>query len=409
MKKIKSIMLILLISITFGIYKVRAFSINAKTSVYVNSSVAVKIDARGLIGRFDILSSDQSILAGSDSKWIEDGTITVYFSALKVGSATISVNANDVSDASGNEFKGSRSIKINVVKKNNSTINVNPNYSKNNYLKSLEVEGYQITPDFNKDTLEYTVTLTPGTEKINIKAQAEDNKANIKGIGEVSVNEGANTINITVIAENGNEKVYKIIATNEEKDPIIVNINSNEYTVIKKSEILGSIDGYKNSIVDINGFSIPTLFNEITKVNLVGLKDKDGNIKLFSYDSKTGKYREYIEISFNKMNLYIKENNKSKYKKVKIKVNDIEIVAYKIDGIDDYYLLYGTNTLTGNTGYYLYDTEENSIQRYNTILLEKVTKEKDKYLSLVIVLSCVCFLSMLFLLIEINRYNKKVR
>ena len=409
MKKIKSIMLILLISVTFGIYKVKAFSINAKTSVYVNSSVAVKIDARGLIGRFDILSSDQSILAGSDSKWIEDGTITVYFSALKVGSATISVNANDVSDASGNEFKGSRSIKINVVKKNNSTINVNPNYSKNNYLKSLEVEEYQITPDFNKDTLEYTVTLTPGTEKINIKAQAEDNKANIKGIGEVSVSEGTNTINITVTAENGNEKVYKIIATNEEKDPIIVNINSNEYTVIKKAEILGSIDGYKNSTVDINGFSIPTLFNEITKVNLVGLKDKDGNIKLFSYDSKTGKYREYIEISFNKMNLYIKENNKSKYKKVKIKVNDIEVIAYKIDGIDDYYLLYGTNTLTGNTGYYLYDTEENSIQRYNTILLEKVTKEKDKYLSLVIVLSCVCFLSMLFLLIEINRYNKKVQ
>lgn len=409
MKKIKSIILILLISVTFGIYKVKAFSINAKTSVYVNSSVAVKIDARGLIGRFDILSSDQSILAGSDSKWIEDGTITVYFSALKVGSATISVNANDVSDASGNEFKGSRSIKINVVKKNNSTINVNPNYSKNNYLKSLEVEEYQITPDFNKDTLEYTVTLTPGTEKINIKAQAEDNKANIKGIGEVSVSEGTNTINITVTAENGNEKVYKIIATNEEKDPIIVNINSNEYTVIKKTEILGSIDGYKNSTVNINGFSIPTLFNEITKVNLVGLKDKDGNIKLFSYDSQTGKYREYIEISFNKMNLYIKENNKSKYKKVKIKVNDIEVIAYKIDGIDDYYLLYGTNTLTGNTGYYLYDTEENSIQRYNTILLEKVTKEKDKYLSLVIVLSCVCFLSMLFLLIEINRYNKKVQ
>ena len=409
MKKIKSIMLILLISVTFGIYKVKAFSINAKTSVYVNSSVAVKIDARGLIGRFDILSSDQSILAGSDSKWIEDVTITVYFSALKVGSATISVNSNDVSDASGNEFKGSRSIKINVVKKNNSTINVNPNYSKNNYLKSLEVEEYQITPDFNKDTLEYTVTLTPGTEKINIKAQAEDNKANIKGIGEVSVSEGTNTINITVTAENGNEKVYKIIATNEEKDPIIVNINSNEYTVIKKTEILGSIDGYKNSTVNINGFSIPTLFNEITKVNLVGLKDKDGNIKLFSYDSQTGKYREYIEISFNKMNLYIKENNKSKYKKVKIKVNDIEVIAYKIDGIDDYYLLYGTNTLTGNTGYYLYDTEENSIQRYNTILLEKVTKEKDKYLSLVIVLSCVCFLSMLFLLIEINRYNKKVQ
>ena len=40
-------------------------------------------------------------------------------------------------------------------------------------------------------------------------------------------------------------------------------------------------------------------------------------------------------------------------------------------------------------------------------IMRKMTKEeKDKYLSIVLVLSCVCFLSMLFLLIEINKYNK---
>jgi len=69
-------------------------------------------------------------------------------------------------------------------------------------------------------------------------------------------------------------------------------------------------------------------------------------------------------------------------------------------------LVYGTNTTTGYEGYYLYDIKENSIQRYDTALLDKVTAEKDKYLTMVIVLSCVCFLSMLFLLIEVNKYNK---
>ena len=39
--------------------------------------------------------------------------------------------------------------------------------------------------------------------------------------------------------------------------------------------------------------------------------------------------------------------------------------------------------------------------------LDKVTEEKDKYLTVVIVLSSVCFLTMLFLLIEVNKYHKK--
>ena len=106
------------------------------------------------------------------------------------------------------------------------------------------------------------------------------------------------------------------------------------------------------------------------------------------------------------MNLYIHENKDSKYDKINIKINDIEVVAYKLDNLDDYYLLYATNTTTGNEGYYLYDIKENSVQRYDTTIIDKLTKDKDRYLSIVLVLSCVCFLSMLFLLIEVNKYNK---
>ena len=54
----------------------------------------------------------------------------------------------------------------------------------------------------------------------------------------------------------------------------------------------------------------------------------------------------------------------------------------------------------------MYDSEEYTIQRYDTTMIDKLTKEKDRYLSIVLVLSCVCFLSMLFLLIEVNKYNK---
>jgi len=106
------------------------------------------------------------------------------------------------------------------------------------------------------------------------------------------------------------------------------------------------------------------------------------------------------------MNLYIIEKEDSEYEKISLRINDINIVGYKIEGLNDYCLLYGVNTITGYEGYYLYDVKENSIQRYNSILLDNVIHTKDKYLSIVLVLSCVCFLTMLFLLIEVNKDNK---
>jgi len=53
------------------------------------------------------------------------------------------------------------------------------------------------------------------------------------------------------------------------------------------------------------------------------------------------------------------------------------------------------------------DIETNNLgEDRNNENQEKLTEEKDKYFSLVLVLSSVCFLTMLFLLIQVNRSNK---
>ena len=388
--------------------RLEAFSIGAAGSVYQNSSVAVTIDATGLIGKFNVTSSDNSVLAGGDSIWIENSQVTLYFTASNVGTATITVTAYDVSDLDGNEYSGSRSTSVSVIKKNTSTpIDINKTYSDNNYLSELGIEGYELDKAFDKETLEYNVTLEPGTSTINVIATKEDDKSNVRGNGEVSVTEGINTIEVVVTAENGNERIYKISVKVDEKDPIEADIDKSKYTVIKRREVLNKPEGYEETTVRINGFEIPAYYNEITKITLVGLKDEVGNIKFYSYNPSNGKYLKYNEYSFDKMSLYIHEDLKSKYDSTKIKINDEEVTAYKLKGVKGYYLVYATNTLTGDEGYYLYDTEENSVQRYNTALLDKVTSEKDKYFSIVLVMSCVCFLTMLFLLIEVNRDSKR--
>lgn len=408
MKKIKNILIIFIFMFLVGINKINAFSINSSSSVYVNSNIAVKIEANGLTGRFDITSSNEAILAGSDSKWIENETITMYFTAKSIGTATITVTARDVADSDGNEYTGSRSTNIKVVNKSTPpSINVNPTYNSNNYLKSLDIEGYELSPNFDKKTLEYTVTLEPGTETITINATKEHSTSRIKGIGDINVSEGTNALNVVVVAENGNERVYKIIATVEEKDPIDVKIDDTMYRVVKKKELLGNKEGYDLTTVKIDGFDIPALYNGVTEVTLIGLKNSDGKVLLFSYNSKTGQYEQYREFKFDLMNLYIHEKNNSEYEETRIKINGQEVVGYKLDGVNDYYLIYATNISNGYEGYYLYDIKENSAQRYDTTILDNVTQTKDKFFSIVLVLSCVCFLTMLFLLIEVNRDNQR--
>lgn len=413
MKKKILILFIYFLTMIIGIKCVHAgsLSISGNNSVYVNSTITIKVNFNNIAGRFRITSSNSNVLSGNFEDFYDNQSATFTFTAKSAGSSTISVTPVGVVGDYDNEVYtgGGRSLTVTVVNKSTQqSIDINRTYSKNNYLKLLDIEGYDLTPKFDKETLEYRVTLEPGTETINVIAQKEDSEASIKGSGEVSVSEGVNTINIIVTAENGNERTYVIRVNVEEKDPIEVKINNKKYRVVKKKELLGSRDGYKDTTVKINDFEVPALYNEVTKVTLVGLKDEEGNIKLFSYDSKTGEYKDYNEFTFDLMNLYIHEKKNSKYNKITIKINDKSVPAYKIEGIDDYYLLYATNTSTGYEGYYLYDTKENSVQRYDTTLLENITKQKDKYLSIVIVLSCVCFLSMLFLLIEVNRDNKRI-
>lgn len=89
--------------------------------------------------------------------------------------------------------------------------------SKNANLKTLKIEGVELTPTFNADKTEYTIKLVNYEEEdITVIAEAEDEKAKVKIEGNTNLALGENTITITVTAEDGTTKTYKIIATKEE-------------------------------------------------------------------------------------------------------------------------------------------------------------------------------------------------
>lgn len=84
--------------------------------------------------------------------------------------------------------------------------------STNNYLKELSVDGYKITPNFDKQTVNYELKKEVKADSIVIKAEADDEKSTVTGAGKIALNDGENEIKIDVTSESGTVRSYYIKA-----------------------------------------------------------------------------------------------------------------------------------------------------------------------------------------------------
>ena len=88
------------------------------------------------------------------------------------------------------------------------------NGSNNNYLSNLEVEGVELNTSFNKEKGTYFIK-TNNTNSLNITATAEDSTAKVCITGNENIQSGSNKILISVTAENGNIRYYRIFVNCE--------------------------------------------------------------------------------------------------------------------------------------------------------------------------------------------------
>ena len=96
------------------------------------------------------------------------------------------------------------------IKEQEKELNVTEVKSSDNYLTSLQVEGYTLTPEFDKQTLEYTIKEDVTTNIINIKTKTSNEKATVSGNGEVKLEDNKNEYRIDVKAESGAIRTYII-------------------------------------------------------------------------------------------------------------------------------------------------------------------------------------------------------
>jgi hypothetical protein len=345
-----------------------------------------------------------TVMASSSATGVKSKSYTFTFKALKSGSTTVSVGSylayafDDLSEMSLSS--GSKTIKIMTQSELEST------YSTNNNLKGLTIDGYTLTPEFSKDVTDYTVDVPEDTKQVIIKATKDDVNESITGDGTINVTLGVNAIKIVVQAQSGAEKTYTITVNVKDSNPININVNNIDYTLVKLKDNLPEVTGYTEKDITINEQSVPALYSDVTKLTLVALKDKDGNIKLFIYDND--KYTLYQEIKFNELTIYPLETNLelSGYHKTNITINEIEIPAYVYKDDSNFAVIYGENTQNGDIGFYLYDKKNNSVTKYNDEYILDLENKNKLYFYLLIAFSVILLIFVIVLIKLLNKKNK---
>ena len=386
MKKIKYLLIVFFASFIFILTAnagSASISISGPSTAKIGQTVKFSVTVRAnssLLGicSFDVAldnfnSSGTSVQLDDKCYGRSSYTYSFSYKVKSSGNATITVKNSNITMDDESIAYPSASKTIRVL----SQEEILASYSDNNNLKDITIDGATLSPAFDKNVLNYTAVLDAGTEKINVNAVKEDSTATVTGAGEIEVSEGENKITITVTSQRGNAKVYTVIVTVIDENPIKVSLDGKSYNVVKKASLLQDMDGFTKTTVKIGKQDIPALYNEKAKIYVVGLKDQDGNIAYYIYNPKTKKYTAFNQIKSNYITILSVDSKKAPkgYIITKININGKDVTAYKLNSSSKFALVYGINLETGKKGYYVYDIEEKTLQRYDDSIYNKLNKE----------------------------------
>lgn len=409
MKKIKYLLFgLILLFLTTTVYAIPQYSVSVnKKSIQVGQSVTVTVSISNS-ATWNVHITSAGSTNGCSNAWADstaDASNTKKsFTTTCKGTSTGTISfvvSGDITDADGNNHEISESLTVNVteaVVEEKSTVNS---------LSSLSVDDAELVPDFDPNVLEYSASLPAGTTSAYIRVLRKDTRSIASGWGDVKVEEGANRFEIKVKAENGSVKTYVVVINVASEEAITVNVDGKDYTLVRNKKNLETPNGFTDTTVSIDGQEIPAFYHEKANIVLVGLKDSDGNTNLYVYDEDNKSYSLFdsIEVKGVMFLIMTPSEKLDEYDKEKtIRIGEKDYTVYYKDN-EDIVLVYGMNLETGNTGWYQYDTKEETLQRY---VAEKKEEKKTKDYFLLTILFATGFgLSLLVLLILLASNGSK--
>ncbi len=429
MKKIKQLLLALVLAIACvnGVNAASGtitVSSGTKTAVVGSTfKVTVRVKCSEAIGswKYSIAydSAYISLVSGNITEsYVGDGKMTYkdyeyQFRAIKSGNAGIRIVSPEMAAWNGDISKFTPAVNsITVSVKTQAEIQAS--YSKDNYLKSLTVKDYELSPAFDKDTLEYKVSVPDTVEQIQVSALVNDARSRVTGAGTIDISEGTNKVEIVVTAQNGGTRTYTLTVDVRDLNPIEVDVDGEKYTIVKKDTLLKDVVGFSKSTMTIDGTEVPVCKNDHADLVLVGLKDTSGEIGMFLYDEKEKSYKKYTELVSSSLTLLPVEIESipDGFSKAKLKINGEEFEAMKNNLSDNFYLVYALDVSTGEKSYYQYDLKSNGLIRYDSEAYSSLLKENNEF-KLFLIAACslagIFFLLTVAMGVRVSKLKKVVK
>ena len=316
-------------------------------------------------------------------------TNQLVFRANSTGTGTVSISAGSYCIA-GVDYDASGSASVSIVAADKpddsepapaptpsggSSTGNNPgvSLSSNNALSSLTVSAGTLTPAFDPAVTEYTLSLPQGTEKLTLTATPSDSNATVQGDGELTLQEGENTLPLVVTAENGDTKTYTVTVQVAQAPTLFLDYNGQRLGVVKDVSQVTPPAGFAPAEpITYSGDTLPIWTDVSGKRTLVYLMDEKTSAQgFYLFSQTTGVQSPYLPILCGSVTYIYTDIPKELSSVPGLTPATVKAFGQTLNGwtyndasLKDFCVLYLMDD-AGSYGYYTYDSREETLQRFS--------------------------------------------
>lgn len=302
----------------------------------------------------------------------------LVFRANSPGTGTVNISAGSYA-INGTNYDASGSASVSIVSASEPD-DSEPDYtpstpgkSGNNALSTLTVSAGTLAPAFDPAVTEYTLSLPQGTEKLTLTATPSDSNATVQGDGELTLQEGENTLSLVVTAENGDTKTYTVTAKVAQAPTLFLDYNGQRLGVVKDVSQVTPPAGFAPAEpITYSGDTLPIWTDVSGKRTLVYLMDEKTSAQgFYLFSQTTGVQSPYLPILCGSV-IYIYTDIPKELSSVpgltpatvKAFGQTLNGWTYNDASLKDFCVLYLMDD-AGSYGYYTYDSREETLQRFS--------------------------------------------
>ena len=316
--------------------------------------------------------------------------VSVKFKTIAEGKCNFSFSGF-CTDANLTPHNASTGYFINVKNPTTSEPPNPPAPSDNANLASLKVSGATLSPKFNSNTTNYTVTVPFATDKVTITAGVADAGATLVGAGTINLNVGDNKRTITVTAASGAKKSYNLVITRlaeeqgqppepDDTDPLLITAEGTNRKVMQDITSMPVPESFSATTAEVSGVQVGALTEPGGKYVLYYTTLEDGSDAALYYKDENAEYRRlrYIEVNGK---LYIIADMPEGFApdgwyKDTMSITGGAVAAFRSEDsrLKDFYVLYCY--VDGAHGFYRFDSLKSTIQRAPDFTLQAIVSDQ---------------------------------